>query len=343
MPPIDPGMEQRFRDAIRRERSVLEALVASTHCGPSDKQRANRLIRAGDRGLDAVLARLGPETSGEFVSLVRDFTERGSKAVLSTGAQRGGDFLLNQLRGRWAEEVVLTMSDGGVRFVPFGPSGAAMPGEEDHRNVVQTFREIEVLEGKRPDLLAFKDSEWLALSEDARKACESWPTRRLEAFDLDIVKRCLCGVEVKNSAWHYETRRKAGGGPISVVVKEEELEILRQWAAEIGRPVLFMQVFFDEIYRMNFVRMCNATDCGRMYAEGDYLLDRQTGEKAYHHFYLNNFDHLCGKVRFPSESRGVIRVLADGAVIPHIVYAPAESFDVEPDTIIREINFAAAP
>ena len=157
------------------------------------------------------------------------------------------------------------------------------------------------------------------------------------------MKRCLCGVEVKNSAWHYETRRKAGGGPISVVVKEEELEILRQWAAEIGRPVLFMQVFFDEIYRMNFVRMCNATDCGRMYAEGDYLLDRQTGEKAYHHFYLNNFDHLCGKVRFPSESRGVIRVLADGAVIPHIVYAPAESFDVEPDTIIREINFAAAP
>ena len=82
--------------------------------------------------------------------LIREFLELGAKAILSTGAQRSGDFLNNQLRGRWAEDVVVSMWLPDLHLVAFGPSGAAMPGHEDHRRIITTFREIELVEGKRP-------------------------------------------------------------------------------------------------------------------------------------------------------------------------------------------------
>src|SRR4051812_40198296 len=72
----------------------------------------------------------------------------------------GGDFLNNQLRGQWAERVAVSLPVPGLHLVEFGPSGAAMPGEEDHRKVIMTFKEISLLEGKRPDLLAFDTEVW---------------------------------------------------------------------------------------------------------------------------------------------------------------------------------------
>lgn len=169
-----------------------------------------------------------------------------------TGSQRGGDFLNNQLRGQWAERVALSMPIEGLDLVPFGPSGAAMPGEEDHREVIMTFREILLLESKRPDLLAFNRANWDGLGQAERERIAEWPKRRLEAADDLLVRQARCGIEVKNSTWHYETRRKAGGGPLSITVKKEEVADIQNWSSKTGLPVVFMQVLFDEVYCMSF-------------------------------------------------------------------------------------------
>jgi hypothetical protein len=277
--------------------------------------------------------------------LVERFVTYGAKAILQTGAQRGGDFLNNQLRGQWAERVVLSMPVEGLRILPFGPSGAAMPGEADHRQVVMTFRQIHLLEGKRPDLVAFDDATWTRLPADARGRAVSWPDRPLDAEDERLVRLARCGVEVKSSTWHYQTRRAAGGGPLSITVKDEELEAIEAWSAEFGVPVVFVQVLFDELYCMSFRRMQEAIRRGYLYALGDYEEDRQTGAggKVFHRFHLDGDVHLCGGVVFPAESRGVVRVLADGNVVPYIVYEPARAIDAVSAVVRREIDYGAPP
>jgi len=62
-----------------------------------------------------------------------------------------------------------------------------MPGQEDHRRIVATYREIELLEGKRPDLLAFDVNAWNRLTNDERTACLSVRTS-LVADDLNILR-----------------------------------------------------------------------------------------------------------------------------------------------------------
>jgi hypothetical protein len=210
-----------------------------------------KLVARMAEDLGRVLRTRQEESKEKALGLAREFVALGAKAVLLTGSPRGGDFLNNQLRGRWAERVVLNMAVDGLVLAAFGPSGAAMPGEEDHRKTVMTFREIVLLERKRPDLLAFDKAVWDRLPKEAHARCRSWPDRVLDANDLSIVKTGRCGIEVKNSTWHYAARRKAGGGPLSITVKEEEIADITGWENQSGLPVLFFQVLFDEVYCMS--------------------------------------------------------------------------------------------
>jgi hypothetical protein len=218
-----------------------------------------------------------------------------------------------------------------------------MPGEEDHREVVMTFREILLLEGKRPDLLAFNSSVWDAFSQAERERIAWWPKRRLEPADELLVRQARCGIEVKNSTWHYETRRKAGGGPLSITVKKEEVADIQSWSSKTGLTVIFVQVLFDEVYCMSFGRIQEAISRGYLYSEGDYSLDDQSGEKVYHKVALTDQRHLCGKVIFPSESAAEVRLLSDGNVVPYIRFAPASAYDVRAGVVVAEIDHVSPP
>lgn len=281
--------------------------------------------------------------------LVREFLELGAKAVLSTGAQRSGDFLNNQLRGRWAEDVVASIQLPDMVFVPFGPSGAAMPGQEDHRRVITTFREIELVEGKRPDLLLYDRATWDAFSSEEKHQALTWPERLMDAGDLVLLRRARCGVEVKNSTWHYAKRREhratlddEEGGPLSITVKDEELKKIVGWMQSTGRPVLFFQVLFDEIYCMSFSRMVDGIRNGQVYGAGDYLKDTQTGAggKVYHRFFLRDTRHRCALVRFPDQSEARVEVLVSGSVIPYVQLLPAQAQDAQQDVIAAELRVA---
>ncbi len=204
-----------------------------------------------------------------------------------------------------------------------------------------TFKEIQLLEGKRPDLLAFDQSVWRSLAEAERNLVTTWPQRRLERADEAVIKKARCGVEVKNSTWHYQTRREAGGGPLSTTVKQEEVSEIQNWANKTGLPVLFVQILFDELYCMSFRRMTAAMQRGYLYEQGDYERDKQTGAggKIYHKFYITPPRHLCGRVIFPSESTADVRILHDGNVIPYILLKPAKAVDVRSAVVLGEIAY----
>ena len=100
---------------------------------------------------------------------------------------------------------------------------------------------------------------------------------------------------------------------------------------------------FDEVYCMSFRRIVEAIDRGYLYAQGDYLLDDQSGEKVYHKVHLADRRHLCGKVVFPSASTAEVRLLVDGNVVPYIRFAPATAFGVLPAVIFTEIDYVTPP
>ena len=334
-------VEQLFQAQYAAEQAAIHRLAALDRkklgAGAADNLKMLKEVAANGLAQSLAKRRKSPTPQDEIKTLVDEFLRFGAKAGLLTGSQRVGDFLNNQLRGQWAERVALSMAIGDLHLVEFGPSGAAMPGEEDHREVIMTFREIHLLEGKRPDLLAFGDSVWEGLDDSERRLALTWPNRRLEQRDEEIVKKARCGIEVKNSTWHYGQRRRAGGGPLSITVKREEVAEIRGWSSKTGLPVIFLQVLFDELYCMSFARMDAAIQRGHLYVAGDYELDDQTTDKAYHKFHIAPPRHLCGKVVFPSESMAEVRVLEDGHVVPFIRFEPARATGIDSAMIREEI------
>lgn len=333
------GIDARFRERFDADRERIDSLLASL-IPTVAKNDLTILAQVAEKGLASVLRRRAK--SAENVELlVNAFIEDGPVAVLRPGPQRGGDFLNNQLRGRWAENVAASMPLPNTVIIPFGPSGAAMPGEEDHRKITTAFAQIHLLEGKRPDLLAFERSAWESFDAVESERATMLPKRLLERDDEPLVRAARFAMEVKNSTWHYGKRRDAGGGSLSITVKEEELAALTAWAENTGVPVLFVQVFFDEIYSMSYARMIEGKDRGYVYVEGDHKLDheRKSG-KDVHKFFVDGPPHLCGRVEFPDESRAHVRILEDGSVVPYIEFAPARATDVVVEVFEREIAYA---
>lgn len=342
----DARLERAVRDRFIAERVSLERLEGTGLTGVV-KARA-RLIRAIAEGTAG--RRRRPNLNSKDRVFLREFLDFGAKAILSTGAQRGGDFLNNQLRGRWAEQVVLSMTLRHFKFLAFGPSGAAMPGHEDHRRVITTYGEIERLEGKRPDLIAFDSEVWGSLSETEQGRAATWSERLLDDDDRQVVRAARFGIEVKNSTWHFARRRERhvsldddeDVGRLAITVKDEELDKIVGWMRNTGKPVLFFQVLFDEIYCMSFSRMVDALRDGLVYAGGDYLRDGTTGAggKLYHRFFLSDTRHRCALVHFPDASVAHVEILTSGSVIPYVELLPAQAHTEQPEVIEAEVVVA---
>lgn len=331
--------EARFRETFHARQEDF-ARLKSVKLRKGEHDNVKLLEAVAKRGLAAVLRRRGPASSEEVLDLIDQFSRYGPRAILLTGSQRGGDFLDNQLRGRWAERVVTSMEPQGLLLIPFGPSGAAMPGEEDHRQVIMAYREIHLLEGKRPDLVAFERALWESFPEESRKRALSWPMRLLEPKDREILARARSGAEVKNSTWHYGRRREATGRPLAVTVKEEEIADTQAWSRTTGLPVVFFQVLFDEVYCMSFARMQEAISRGHLYTENDYeSLMQRDSDKQVHHFYLTDTRHRCAQVTWPNKATAEVRVLPDGNVVPYINLQPAEATGVLGEVILQEIDY----
>jgi hypothetical protein len=326
------------------EEEHLRRLADADGISPGEAKRISQVRRMAQDFGGAM--RRSPVSADELRALAQAFVDMGPKAVLSSGPQRGGDFLNNQLRGRWAEDVVASMRLPGIVVKAFGPSGAAMPGEENHREIVATYKEIMLLEGKRPDLLAFDEETWRGFSDAERERAESWPDHVLDDVDDALVAAASFGIEVKNSTWHYGARREAGGGPLSITVKDEEIEHIADWENRTANPVLFFQVLYDEIYVMSFSRMRQGIKNGHVYEPGDYLAETERGagnkptRKLTHYFFLKGTQHRCGLVEYPAKSKGRVKTLANGYVIAYVDHAPAQALDEDFEAVRRELEYA---
>src|SRR5262249_41973770 len=135
-------LESRFKSKYPQEQAALDRLAKATGLEPSEKGRLKVLRQLDQQGLVRAWKRRQAKGQQEIQELLEECDRYGARVVLRSPPQRAGDFLNNQLRGQWAEQVALSMAIAGLRFVQFGPSGSAMPGEEDHREVMITFREI---------------------------------------------------------------------------------------------------------------------------------------------------------------------------------------------------------
>ncbi len=126
-------LEAAFRTIYQRELPLLERLLAALKDrravsevaadgadwkgGGAITKRAKLLTQVYERGLASVLGRRASAASqGKILQLVEEFTRLGAQAAISVGPQRAGDFLNNQLRGRWAEEVVLSLKVPGLNL-----------------------------------------------------------------------------------------------------------------------------------------------------------------------------------------------------------------------------------
>lgn len=343
---VSCALARAVSDRLIQSATILSQLEAGESLSKTESKRLQDLRWLSEKGLEYVKSRR-PKGFADLEALAQDFVGTGCAALFSPGPQRGGDFLQNQLRGRWAEQVVLAMPIDGLKLFAFGPTGAAMPGEEDYVSIRRNFDTISRLEGKRPDLIGFRTDDWESLDADQRLRIERWQTQPLEADDAELIRRAAVGIEVKNSTWHYARRRAAGGGALSITVKQEELEILSRWSQELGVSIIFIQTFFDEAYVMSFKRMREVIAGGERQShedyciDDDYKLDRQSGAKEYHHIYTGLVDqkYRCADVTYPDQSEGVVQTLADGNVIPYIKFAPSEATNVRSEVVLREIKY----
>lgn len=242
-------------DAIKaqQDRAVLEAMV--TGHGGDDKTRARaKLILAMTAGADleagARQAALSVHTAKDKV---RQFNAGGWKALLTVTAPRGGDFLARYDQGYWAERLTRGCLDRSTRYraIPYGTS------RSEPFTDMQSFRqhmETEFLlqawaaggRWKRPDLLT--------IPRDALRAeqgNDAW-TPDLQHMDNDhcrtYVEQATAAIEVETSLWQVSRATV----PLSFTVKDEDLEVLRNWVRANGAPLLIVQVFYDCAYVLPF-------------------------------------------------------------------------------------------
>lgn len=353
---FSPELRERLASCLARDADALAGLtrrIGAAETQAEDESDEGDGLTAAERQMVLQLGRIAKDGLAEVIGRLRssarrtelqvrleEYVRNGLQSVLRIRSARGNDFAVRQLQGQWAEDVVLSFhGDHVIRRL--GPSGAAMPGEPDYETTVRTFRLIQLVEGKRPDLVAFEKAAWETLSENERRSAQEWPTRFLTDHDTELLARCSFGIEVKNSLWHYETRRRSDGGPLAVTMKEEERKAFQAWTNKTGRPIVFMQVFFDEIYCMSFKRMLEALERGHLYESGDVVTEKERKSgKDTHKFFLRGLQHRCGLVQPPDEkSGGRIKIAPNGQVAIYMVLEPARALDVNEGVIAREVAY----
>lgn len=204
-----------------------------------------------------------------------DFELRGHEPLpwldylLNPRRLRGSDFLMRWSQGVWSEDRLTAALNNTGRFfaLPYGPSGVA---PDDPREFELYFERLEAagLAGvKRPDLLVFRDQDRGFAEKYVRGlgGVQELPFTTESAL-TELLDRAVAGVECENSLWVASSmpdfgssltpQKRMGGKPglrraavvPTVIVKDEDLEPLRQWQSANGIAIHIWHVFFDLAY-----------------------------------------------------------------------------------------------
>lgn len=165
-------------------------------------------------------------------------------------------FPMEQALGDWAENVVRAAIDTSPNYkaIPFGDNDKTLSEDQTFSELYRTGKRREYAFGKRSDLLLFSsaaetpDDASLLNGEEAEALC----------------RECLAAIEVRSSRTssdkfiEYNLKQKeAGKRPArmepSFTVKTEDLSKVYRWIARNNKPVVYVQVFFDNIFALNFI------------------------------------------------------------------------------------------
>lgn len=184
--------------------------------------------------------------------------------MMNVDEGRGKSFAVNQDQGFWAEQLLRSLP-GDVQFIYFGLSDPIDPRARAYRPTRRKHRYILVLEGKRPDFLAFPKT--VVTAHPQILECSERP---LGIRDFALLHQyALAGVEIKSSLQHYATRQvfrahETRMPNISITIKDEEFADLGRWQTYNSTPrIMVMQVFVDAIYWTPYAVFCNEMAAGR--------------------------------------------------------------------------------
>ena len=201
--------------------------------------------------------------SGSVATLIELFQKCGCRAIFEAKQARAEDFRRNQGQGEWAEQLLLHAEWEGYRLVPFGPSDDIIPKEVGYEEQRLCYREFAALEGKRPDLLVFHRE----VEAKQRDQIASWQNHTILESDREVFYRCVCGIEVKSSLWHYRQRQGCAAGSLSITVKTEEWADIEFWVNKFHKPLFFVQAFVDEMYVSSYWGLKDRRQTRRGYSE----------------------------------------------------------------------------
>lgn len=164
-------------------------------------------------------------------------------------------FPMEQTLGDWAEEAIRIAINRSHEYkaVPFGDNDKTLSEAEDFAERYREGKRREMAFGKRSDLLLFHsdistvDDASTLSGEEAEKIC----------------KECLAGLEVRSSRTSADKfidyrlqQRESGKRPTkmepSFTVKVEDLNKVFRWISRNEKPIVYIQVFFDSVYALNF-------------------------------------------------------------------------------------------
>ena len=191
---------------------------------------------------------------------------------------RGSDFLMRWSQGVWSEKRLIEAVNRTKDFlaIPYGPSGTAPTGSV--REFELYFERLEAAglgKIKRPDLLVFRVVDKPAVEKDLAEmgGLSELPfTPEDDPRMAVLLKRALIAVECENSLWRgkkmpdfstpLKPQKRLGGNPglrkgavlPTIIIKEEDRELLRQWQSKHQIPIHVWHVFFDLAYGLSFDR-----------------------------------------------------------------------------------------
>jgi hypothetical protein len=206
--------------------------------------------------------------------------------LLNPRRLRGSDFLMRWSQGVWSENRLLDSIDQSEKYfaVPYGPSGVAP--DNDPRAFELYFERLEKAglgSLKRPDLLVFSKNNQIAVEAFVRTV--GGPTELPFTPEIELrplLDLALMAVECENSLWVAQKmpdynkpltpQRRMGNKPgmkkaavlPTVIIKDEDLNPLRDWQEENGVPIHIWHAFFDIAFGISFTDALHLIHSGQI-------------------------------------------------------------------------------
>lgn len=173
-------------------------------------------------------------------------------------SQAMSKFPQEQALGDWAESHVAAAINRSKTYkaVAFGDNDKTLAQDVNFAGLYRAAKLRELKFGKRSDLLLFRESmkppiEATSLSgEEAETLCSTCDA----ALEVRS-SRTSANLFIEHCKRQVELGKKPSKMEPSFTVKIEDLSKVYRWIARNGKPLLYLQVFFDTVYALNFIEV----------------------------------------------------------------------------------------